>query len=174
MTPAVPPPSGSFAVARTSRDWTDEKRTDPYAADPSEPRSLVAWIWYPCDRTPDAAVADYLPPAWRPAGDMLGLRTEGLVANSSDGGPVAGDHATYPVVLLSPSGFPPLLLSATAEDLASHGFVVVGVNHAYETAVTVFADGRTVAVNPAAIAGALGVQRGSSRHHCRAATPPNE
>jgi predicted dienelactone hydrolase len=67
------------------------------------------------------------------------------------------------VVLLSPSGFSPLLLSATAEDLASHGFVVVGINHTYETAVTVFADGRTVAMNPAAIAGALGAQSGSYR-----------
>ncbi|MEV6494801.1 hypothetical protein AB0M20_40190, partial [Actinoplanes sp. NPDC051633] len=150
-------------MARVSRDWTDTQRTDPYAADPSEPRSLVAWVWYPRDRTPDAPAADYLPPAWRPAGDMLGLRTEGLPANSTDGGPVSGARAAYPVVLLSPSGFPPLLLSAIAEDLASHGFVVVGVNHTYETAVTVFADGRTMAMNPAAIAGALGPQSGSYR-----------
>ncbi len=163
MAHAVPPPSGDFAVGRTSRNWTDTSRTDPYAADPSEPRSLVAWIWYPCDRTPDAVDADYLPPAWRAAGDMLGLRTEGLLANSSDRGPVAAARAAYPVVLLSPSGFPPLLLSAIAEDLASHGYVVVGVNHTYEAAVTVFADGRTVPMNPAAIAGALGVQGGSYR-----------
>jgi pimeloyl-ACP methyl ester carboxylesterase len=163
MTLAVPPPSGDFAVGRTAREWTDATRTDPYAADPSEHRSLVAWIWYPSDRAEDATPADYLPPAWQPAGDMLGLRTEGLLANSSDGAAVAGDDTAYPVVLLSPSGFPPLLLSATAEDLASHGFVVVGVNFTYETAVTVFADGRTVAMNPAAIAGALGAQTGSYR-----------
>jgi hypothetical protein len=44
---------------------------------------------------------------------------------------------------MSPSGFPPLLLAAIGEELASHGYVVVGVNHTYETAATVFADGRT-------------------------------
>ena len=42
---------------------------------------------------------------------------------------VAADSAAYPVLLLSPSGFPPLMLSAIAEELASHGFIVVGVNH---------------------------------------------
>ncbi len=38
--------------------------------------------------------------------------------------------------------------------------VVVGVNHTYETAVTVFADGRTIPMNPDAVAGALGPQTG--------------
>jgi pimeloyl-ACP methyl ester carboxylesterase len=74
---------------------------------------------------------------------------------------VAADDSPYPVLLLSPSGFPPLLLSAIAEELASYGFMVVGVNHTYETAVTAFADGRVVPMNPAAIGGALGPQTGS-------------
>jgi dienelactone hydrolase len=65
------------------------------------------------------------------------------------------------VLVLSPSGFPPLLLSTLAEELASHGYVVVGVNHTYETTVTAFNDGRVVPVNPVATAGALGPQTGS-------------
>jgi predicted dienelactone hydrolase len=148
-------------VGRTVREWTDETRADPYAADPATRRSLVAWIWYPRDRASDAPAAAYLPEAWLPAGQMVGLRSGDLVAHSSDGGAVASDQARYPVALLSPSGVPPLLLSATAEELASHGFVVVGVNHTYETAVTVFADGRTVGMNFAAVAGALGPATGA-------------
>jgi dienelactone hydrolase len=92
---------------------------------------------------------------------MLGIQAAGLVANSVEDAPVADTPAAHPVVLLSPSGFPPLLLSGTAEELASHGFVVVGVNHTYETAVTVFSDGRVAPMNPAAIAGALGPQTGA-------------
>jgi pimeloyl-ACP methyl ester carboxylesterase len=160
MTPAVPPPTGRLPVGRTVRQWTDPLRADPYAADPSERRSLVAWMWYPRARSPDA-VAPYLPAAWQPAGQPLGIRADGLSAHSVDGAAIDDENAPYPVVLLSPSGFPPLLLSGTAEELASHGFVVVGVNHTYETAVTVFPDGRTVAMNPAAIAGALGPQSGA-------------
>ena len=65
-----------------------------------------------------------------------------------------------PVLILSPSGFSPLCMAAIAEELASHGYVVVGVNHTFETAVTVFADGRVAAMNPAALGGALGPQTG--------------
>jgi len=158
MSPAVPPPSGPFPVGRTARDLTDPSRTDPYAADSSEPRSLVLWIWYPAGPA-SGPPADYLPAPWQPAADMLGIRVAGLASNSAaDAAPADG---TFPVLLLSPSGFPPLLLSGTAEELASHGFVVVGVNHTYETAVTVFPDGRVVPMNPAAIAGALGPQVGA-------------
>ena len=72
--------------------------------------------------------------------------------------PLADEQSRYPVLVQSQSGFPPLLLAAIAEELASHGYVVVGVNHTYETAVKVFADGRVVAVNPDAQAGVLGPQ----------------
>ena len=54
-------------------------------------------------------------------------------------------------------------MTAIAEELASHGFIVVGVNHTYETTVTAFSDGRVVPTNPAALGGALGPQTGS--HH---------
>lgn len=162
MTTALPPPTGPYAVGRTVREWIDRSRTDPYAADPSEPRSLLTWIWYPAEPSSQPA-ADYLPAAWQPAADTFGIQAAGLTAHSTDAAALATDRTAYPVLLLSPSGFPPLLLSGTAEDLASHGFVVVGINHTYETAVTVFPDGRTVPMNPAAIAGALGAQTGPYR-----------
>jgi predicted dienelactone hydrolase len=80
---------------------------------------------------------------------------------------VADERSRYPVLVLSPSGFPPLLLAATAEELASHGVVVVGVNHTYETAATVLADGRVIPTNPAAVAGVLGAQTGPYRERFR-------
>jgi dienelactone hydrolase len=161
MKTALPSPTGRFAVGRTSREWTDMARVDPYAAEPSAKRSLVTWIWYPRSAVAEASAAMYVPPAWEPAAQILGVETAGLTAHSVADAPVAADQAAYPVVFLSPSGYPPLLMSGIAEELASHGFVVVGVNHTYETIVTPFADGRSVAMNPAAIAGALGPQAGA-------------
>ena len=70
------------------------------------------------------------------------------------------ERPSYPVLFFSPSGFPPLMWAAIAEELASHGYVVVGVNHTYETLVTVFTDGRVVQANQTAIAGVLGPQQG--------------
>jgi hypothetical protein len=55
------------------------------------------------------------------------------------------------VLAFSPSGFPPFLLSAIIEEVASHGYIVVDINHTYDTTVAVFADGRVVPVNAAAM-----------------------
>jgi predicted dienelactone hydrolase len=98
---------------------------------------------------------------------MLGLDSAGLFSNAVVDALVSDEQSSYPVLVLSPSGFPPLLLSAIAEELASHGYVVVGVNHTYETAVTVFADGRVVPTNSSAVAGVLGPQTGPYQERFR-------
>ena len=100
------------------------------------------FVWYPAKPQPVVEFSPYLPPAWTATADFLGLNLAGVRSHAISEAAVAGDNSAYPVLLLSPSGFPPLLLSAIAEELASHGYVVVGVNHAYETTVTAFADGR--------------------------------
>jgi hypothetical protein len=160
MTNPLPAPTGPHPVGRTSYDWTDPDRAERYSADPSDRRRLVVWIWYPAELEGDDP-APYVPPAWTPSAAFIGVDLAGLLAHSVEDAPLAEAPARFPVLVLSPSGFPPLLLAALAEELASHGYVVVGVNHTYESAVTVFEDGRVVPMNPAAVAGALGPQTGS-------------
>jgi dienelactone hydrolase len=155
----LPEPTGQHAVGRLSYDWVDATRTEIYAAKEAR-RELVVFVWYPA-RGRATELAPYLPQAWKPVADFLGINVADLRSHALPDAAVAADDPAYPVLLLSPSGFPPLLLSAIAEELASHGFIVVGVNHTYETAVTAFADGRVVPMNPAALGGALGPQTGS-------------
>jgi dienelactone hydrolase len=71
--------------------------------------------------------------------DVLSLvRTHAV----SDATPAGRPH-TLPLVVLSP-GFtsPRSVLTALAEDLASHGYVVAGIDHTYESFATAFPDGR--------------------------------
>ena len=157
---ALPAPSGRYHVGRTSYDWVDAQRAEIYSPDPQDRRELVVWVWYPAAPGADAAPAAYLPDPWAPTGQFLGLDAAGLDSHAVADAAMATDQANYPALVMSPSGFPPLLLAAIGEELASHGYVVVGVNHTYETAVTVFTDGRTIPINPDAIAGALGPQTG--------------
>jgi predicted dienelactone hydrolase len=154
---ALPAPTGPYPVGRREFDWIDASRAEIYAA--GARRELAVFVWYPAAPSPEAA--PYFPPAWVPAGAALGVEVAGASGHALADAAVAEDGAPYPVLLLSPSGVPPLLLSAYAQELASHGFVVVGVNHTYETAVTAFADGRVLPMNPAAVGGALGPQTGS-------------
>ena len=144
--------------------WIDPHRGEIYSADPADHRELVVWIWYPASspsNSGSAQPAPYLPESWAAVGQPLGLDVANVRTHAVADAPVADSDTPLPVLVLSPSGFSPLLLAATAEELASHGYVVVGVNHTYETAVTVFPDGRVVPINPDAIAGALGPQTGS-------------
>ena len=55
----------------------------------------------------------------------------------------AGQQRSLPLVVLSP-GFtsPRSTLTALAEDLASHDYVVAGIDHTYESHATAFPDGR--------------------------------
>ena len=159
MVPA--PNAGRTPIGRTSFDWSDEARTDPYAPDPTGVREVVVWMWYPAAPSGDGATAEYLPGAWSPVAQFLGLDVDGLRSHAVTDAELAGGPARWPVLILSPSGFPPLLLSGLAEGLASSGYVVAGINHTFETTVTAFSDGRVLPANPAAIGGALGPQTGS-------------
>jgi predicted dienelactone hydrolase len=156
----LPPPTGPHAVGRTTTAYVDESRDERYADDPSARRALVLWVWYPTDAGPDAPRAEYLPGAWASNAEFLGVQAAGLRSNAVADAPLLDGDARLPVLILSPSGFPPLFMSALAEELASLGNVVVGVNHTYETSTTVFPDGRIVAMNPSAIGGALGPNTG--------------
>lgn len=64
--------------------------------------------------------------------------------------PVASENSTYPVLIFSPGHtFMPELNTTQIEELASHGYVVVGINHPFISGITVFPDGRMVtAGNP--------------------------
>src|SRR4029453_16305293 len=57
----LPAPTGTHPIGRISTECEDRDRVDPYAPDPSTPRHLVLWIWYPTDPASSGAPADFLP-----------------------------------------------------------------------------------------------------------------
>src|SRR5262249_8802931 len=124
-TATLPTPTGPHAVGRTSLEIVDPDRQEIYSSNPADRRELVLWTWYPAAAGSRAAPAAYLPGSWSAIGDALGLDVAGAPAHAVDNAPPASGGA-LPVLLLSPSGFSPLLMTAIGEELASHGYVVVG------------------------------------------------
>jgi hypothetical protein len=59
-----------------------------------------------------------------------------------------GSVATSPIINSSQAGFSVLSYSAIIEEIASHGYVIIGINHTYDASVTVFADGRVTPASP--------------------------
>ena len=127
---------------------TDASRPDPWAAGVNA-RELMVSLWYL-----GTAFGGRRAPYMTPAESRLQLTSRGITgvppgvlstvrtSAVSDATP-AGRPRAHPLVLLSP-GFTNSrsTLTALAEDLASHGYVVAGIDHTYESFATAFPDGR--------------------------------
>ncbi|MEW2219498.1 alpha/beta hydrolase [Streptomyces sp. NPDC006990] len=141
---SVPHPTGRWAVGRDTLQLTDEKRRDPWVPSAGS-RRLMASVFYPARRGGRGDTARYLSVAEAelllkglrldasfPAAGLASVRT-----NARTGArPAPGKH---PLVVLSP-GFSlhRATLTTLAEELASHGYVVALLDHAYESFGTVF------------------------------------
>ncbi len=141
----MPAPTGPFHVGTRSIALTDQARREPQV--PGQRRSLVIQLWYPAaagDRR-----ASYMPPAVArflaaSAGVQPALLRSVRLDASADGAPLA-QRGGWPVVLFSPGfGVERELYAGLVEDLASHGYVVVAIDHPHDASVVEFPDGHVV------------------------------
>jgi hypothetical protein len=154
----LPTPTGHFAVGRTTYAWINKAETDELAPSPGGKREVVVWIWYPAAATSGAPV-DYVPALWRSAlarysGVLMTqflTRDLSLVRTHSTSDPdVSPEQGSYPVVIMRAGGGALTTdFTTLAEDLASHGYIVMGFDAPYRTIVTVLPDGRVVERPPA-------------------------
>jgi predicted dienelactone hydrolase len=143
----LPAPTGPHPVGMTRLHLVDEDRTDPWV--PTGPRELMVSVWYPAavahgDRVPYATAAesrlllDLYGITGAPPDALTRVRT-----HARAGAPPSHTSHRRPLVVLSPGlAFPRWTLTTLAEDLASRGYVVAGVDHTYEGAAVTFPDGR--------------------------------
>jgi predicted dienelactone hydrolase len=143
---SLPTPSGKLPVGLDRFELVDHSRTDPWVR-AGKPRRLMISVWYPALPTPGRP-APYLTEAEAVA--LLDFRqlpldpkaVAGVRGVAKVSTPVRPTLEPYPLVVLSP-GFtlPIATMSSLAQDLASKGYVVAGIDHAYESSGTEFPDG---------------------------------
>lgn len=159
--PRLPEPSGPFEVGTVSMYLVDENRTEIYGPEPGGPRELMVQLWYPADPDSDAA-----PGPWTDDLDQIGpANAERLgfpsfvldhlalaETHSYPDAPLSDAEERYPVIVYSHgwTGFRTVNVDQS-EALASHGYVVVSVDHTYGSIMTVFPDGRAVGVDDQAL-----------------------
>ena len=152
----LPMPTGVFAIGRTTYVWRDASQTDLLVPQADTKRELFAWIWYPAaPPQPSQTVDDYIPAPWRTAMESNALATlltrdlSRVHGHSIRDAEVSSRQRLYPVVLMRTGGAAPATdYTSLAEDLASHGYVVVGFDAPYRTWVVVLPDGRVIARTP--------------------------
>ncbi|GAB3931347.1 hypothetical protein GCM10029976_035140 [Kribbella albertanoniae] len=148
----VPAPTGPDRTGTSAMHLVDSTRSD--ASAPSGQRELMVNVWYPAEPDARGEVARYMPPkqalAWdedtRLSGDLGAsagfvdlpeVRTHSLID-------VPVRPGAHPVVLFSPGYYHSRFQNtAHIEELASHGYIVVAMDHTHETPVE-FPGGRLV------------------------------
>ncbi len=145
----LPAPTGPFPVGMVPLHLRDEARLDPNAR-PGRFRELMATVWYPA-RAADAAAYPLAP--WMTEGalraflDDVGYPLPPSLApltSGHQGAPVHRAGRPLPVVLYSHgAGSHRADHTIVVQELASHGFAVVTVDHTHD-GITEFPDGTVV------------------------------
>lgn len=142
----IPAPTGRYAVGRTELFFTDSARTEPFRSSLSARREIAVFVWYPTEARQGARRAAYVPHVHaitRALGDSLthdefGLAQSPIVSgavlsHSVANAPLLTARRPLPVLVFSHGfGESSVTYSAQLEDLASHGYVVFGIDHPFD------------------------------------------
>lgn len=158
--PLIPAPNGPFQVGTTIYELTDSSRRELYSGK-DEARRFQIQVWYPAEPSPSDEHApwmnrvDVFAPSIATYIDLPSFFLDHLALvhiPAYQDSKVAASDQRFPVILFSHgwNGFN-AQSSGQALQLASHGYVVVGVQHTYGAVVTVFEDGTVAPNNPEAL-----------------------
>lgn len=158
--PKIPTPSGDYAVGTKIFELNDTSRKEIYSGK-DESRRFMIQVWYPAQIDEDATQARWMANAeiFAPAiSSFLSLPNFFLdhltLVNipAYENVPVESASEKFPVILFS-HGWQGFNAQNTGQalELASRGYVVIGVQHTYGALITVFADGSIAPNNPTAL-----------------------
>ncbi|TFB02828.1 putative 1-alkyl-2-acetylglycerophosphocholine esterase [Trichoderma ghanense] len=158
----VPGPTGPYAVALKEQPLTDTSRADPL--DPtgqSKTRRLLISLYLPIDESRRSCPAVTVPYMTPPVAASYGQQATqvGLpdtlyygfdmefcdLEKLSPCGWTSNKKKQYPLILFDPGfGESRLIYGAMARSLASHGYVVVTVDHPFDAPAVQFPDGSVI------------------------------
>lgn len=150
-----PPLTGEFSVGTTAFPLKDIERNDPFIKDHQASRELMIRLWYPSGpssskKYPHAAhKIKFLRAQWYNHGDripsFLNLFLPKIKSYAQPEAPIINNEQSFPVILFT-HGSGSILenYSTFLEELASHGYIVVGIEHPYNSGLVVFPDGRII------------------------------
>lgn len=159
--PMVPEPTGEYPVGTFSIMLTDEDRKELYSTNPDEPRMIMVQAWYPAKAVAGSLTAPWVDhpeivaPAisrWLGYPDFFLDHVSLAKSHSLLDAPVADSPEPFPVITFS-HGWNGIRQQSTflMEELASWGYVVVSIDHAYGAQVVAFEDGRVAENNSRAL-----------------------
>ena len=149
---SLPFPTGPHPIGTQIFQWADSTRMEWFTSEnPDDYRKIMVQLWYPSKPREDSDPEPYI--------DNVDVRAETIGSAGGFSGWLAGhieliktnsflnatpdfSSSPYPVLVLS-HGITGMrqIHSALIEELASNGYVVAALDHAYDCNLTVFHDG---------------------------------
>ncbi|WP_327358571.1 alpha/beta hydrolase family protein [Streptomyces sp. NBC_01304] len=141
----LPRPTGPYATGRDTLHLTDTGRQDPWVPAAGD-RELMLSLYYPARRGGGSGAPYMTSEEARLLAEAQGRNVPAELVSATRTHAVPGARPApgrHPLIVLSP-GFSVgrATLTSLAEDLASRGYVVATVDHAYESVGTLFPGGR--------------------------------
>jgi dienelactone hydrolase len=143
----LPVPTGPYPLGTVSLHLVDKSRPDPEAG-PGHYREMMASVWYPAEKA-----GRYPPAPWMLPAPFRGLLISGEfgpdvavapVTAAQEGAPVLCTGERWPVVVYSHGAHDHRSdTTIVVQELASHGYVVVTVDHT-DDAFSELPDGRLI------------------------------
>ncbi len=161
--PDLPDPTGRYDIGTTSIHMIDEGREEIYGDNKGAAREFMVQIWYPAEEGVVGRPAPFLPNAAESA-ETIAVRLDlpafalghaTLVnGNARLDVPVSSAEERYPLLVFS-HGYESLRGQSTTlmEELASHGYIVMSMEHTYGASMTIFPDGRIEFLDPITLSG---------------------
>jgi dienelactone hydrolase len=137
----LPAPTGPYSIGTQTRQIVDVRRRELFSNDPNAKRELVIQIWYPA--TPvNGRKSPYRD---RRITTLKAAHLRLVETNSMPGARPYPSTERFPVLLYTPS-WSGIRTECTIqiEEMASHGYVVVAIDHPYCSRIVAFPDGRMV------------------------------
>jgi pimeloyl-ACP methyl ester carboxylesterase len=138
------PPGGQFPVGHILFDWVDSTRTEPATCEPEDFRQVIAEIWYPARADAEGKKAAYYS-RLEPYRSVLDAKTINILASVQTSwieDAAVSNNAPFGVLVFSHGWSSRSASYGTfLSNLASHGYIVVGINHPYMGTVAL-PDGR--------------------------------
>jgi pimeloyl-ACP methyl ester carboxylesterase len=155
----LPEPLGPFGIGRIGYEWTDASRHDDFSADSQAHRDLMVYLWYPAAPINSSNTGIYLPGAiqMNAATEVQPIVKEEfggvwpqivsgeLKSHAIENAPLANPPKAFPVVLFSHGlGGTGFEYTCLIEDLVSHGYIVVAIEHTDTALAVLFPKGKII------------------------------
>lgn len=144
----LPKPTGPYRVGRASFHRIDSSRSEPFTEEPTDHREVLVHVWYPA-QPKGGAVAQYLDEL--PDDNVFRYSFVGIDrlrkthSHALTGVNVSSARQRYPVIIFSHGlGRVSAHYTTFLENLASHGYVVVGVDSPFFSSALQMPDGRII------------------------------